>query len=203
MKVTKIQLRRIIREEKRKVLAENRVRRTVRRALREQTQTIDDWFERRSRMDAKDDILSMVSEDEVIEAGWAGYEEAYSHTDDGWEIFDRLSGEVQQRVADDLGFTVPPPAATETDPRADCHLDSILTATDEERKAMFGCRKNREAMYAAGVEGVDDPDKIARWKEVFPPYGVPPGYEKEHFDVEETQERWREEYEARWREILE
>ena len=77
MKVTKSQLRRIIREEKRKVLAENRVRRLVRRALREQTQTIDDWFERRSRMDAKDDILSMVSEDEVIEAGWADREEAY------------------------------------------------------------------------------------------------------------------------------
>ena len=35
MRVTKTQLRRIIREEKRKVLAENRVRRTVRRALRE------------------------------------------------------------------------------------------------------------------------------------------------------------------------
>ena len=52
MKITKTQLRRIIREEKRKVLAENRVRRLVRRALREQTQTIDDWFERRSRMDA-------------------------------------------------------------------------------------------------------------------------------------------------------
>ena len=35
MRVTKSQLRRVIREEKRKVLAENRVRRTVRRALRE------------------------------------------------------------------------------------------------------------------------------------------------------------------------
>ncbi len=37
MKVTKRQLRRIIKEEKAKVLAENRVRRTVRRALREYT----------------------------------------------------------------------------------------------------------------------------------------------------------------------
>ena len=35
MRVTKSQLRRVIREEKRKVLAENRVRRTVRRILRE------------------------------------------------------------------------------------------------------------------------------------------------------------------------
>ena len=101
MRVTKNQLRRIIREEKRKVLAENRVRRAVRRALREQTQTIDDWFERRSRMDAKEDILSYVSEDEVIEAGWADFDEAYQHTDDGGEIFYRLSDEVQERIKAD------------------------------------------------------------------------------------------------------
>jgi hypothetical protein len=37
MRVTKTQLRRIIKEEKRKVLAENRVRGTIRRALREYT----------------------------------------------------------------------------------------------------------------------------------------------------------------------
>ena len=103
MRVTKTQLKRIIREEKRKVLAENRVRRLVRRALREQTQTIDDWFERRSRMDAKDDILSMVSKDEVKAAGWEDFDEAYDFTDDGGEIFYRLSGDVQARIKADLG----------------------------------------------------------------------------------------------------
>jgi len=63
MRVTKRQLRRIIREEKRKVLAENRVRRLVRRALREQEEleeagvmdpTTGEWIEDQPTQDQID-----------------------------------------------------------------------------------------------------------------------------------------------------
>ena len=67
------------------------------------TQSIADWFENRSRRDSKDDILGMLSEDEVKAAGWEDFDEAYEYTDDGEEIFYRLSDDVQARIAADLG----------------------------------------------------------------------------------------------------
>jgi len=59
MRVTKRQLRRIIREEKRKVLAENRVRRTVRRILREGADKYSATVQR------------MITEPKAGAGGWA------------------------------------------------------------------------------------------------------------------------------------
>ena len=67
------------------------------------TQSLDDWFESMPRKDSKEEILSMVSEDEVKAAGWEDFDEAYDFTDDGGEIFYRLSGDVQARIKADLG----------------------------------------------------------------------------------------------------
>tara|TARA_R100000655_G_scaffold42071_1_gene77994 strand:- start:275 stop:622 length:348 start_codon:yes stop_codon:yes gene_type:complete len=86
MKITKRQLRRIIREEKAKIIAENRVRKIVRRNLQERRDQWKTW-------DAVGllDPTGPVPEEELTRDQWRALGSSYDYVD-YLEIYDEVVG---------------------------------------------------------------------------------------------------------------